>query len=116
MAETDQEQIEMGGYCVPHGNPIGTPGGADIMCHECEMGLTRWVEDPIWALRVGPERGEVNFTTFLFRQSEYDNPSVATLRRMAKMKRFLMMFGTEDVLETFTYEMHRVQGGYWAEE
>ncbi len=40
MAETVEEQIEYGDHCEPHGNPVGTPGGADVMCQLCELGLT----------------------------------------------------------------------------
>lgn len=116
MAETIEEQIEYGNRCEPHGNPTGTPGGADIMCSQCEMGLTTWVQDQSWVMWIGPRGGQIGFGSFRFRESEYTNPSIATLRRMARMKRFLMLFGTEDeALKPFVYEMHKSNEGYWTE-
>lgn len=37
--ETLSEQIEYGRTCK-HGTPTGTPGGADLLCHHCEMGTS----------------------------------------------------------------------------
>ena len=116
MAETIEEQIEYGDRCTPHGNPVGTPGGADIMCSLCEGGLTNWVPDQSWVLWIGPKGGQIGFSSFRFRESEYSNPSQTTLRRMVSMKKFLDMFGTEDeALKPFVYEMHRSNEGYWTE-
>lgn len=47
--ESIREQIEYGTRCV-HGIPLGTPGGADLMCGLCEDGLTTWVDDPLYEL------------------------------------------------------------------
>lgn len=33
------EQVAYGDHCM-HGTAIGTPGGADLMCGPCEMGMT----------------------------------------------------------------------------
>ena len=116
MAESIEEQIEYGNRCEPHGNPVGTPGGADIMCHECEMGYNTWVDDPLWRLQVGPKGGPAYFHTFSFREGEYRNPSIQTKRKMVSMKHFLEMFGTEDAaLTEFYYEMHSIAAGYWTE-
>lgn len=37
--ESIREQIAYGRRCK-HGTPVGTPGGADLMCGPCEMGTT----------------------------------------------------------------------------
>lgn len=50
MAESIHEQMEYGSRCR-HGVNLGTPGGADLMCGYCEMGLDTWVEDPLWQLQ-----------------------------------------------------------------
>jgi len=50
MSETLQEQIEYGSRCKPHGVPLGTPGGADLMCGLCESGMTTWVADKHYEL------------------------------------------------------------------
>ncbi len=47
--ESLAEQVEYGHRCM-HGTPLGTPGGADLMCGLCEDGLTEWVDDPQYAL------------------------------------------------------------------
>ena len=44
MSEELWEQVIYGRHCV-HGTPVGTPGGADLMCGLCEDGLDRWVDD-----------------------------------------------------------------------
>ena len=43
MAETDQEQLEYGNVTCVHGMNLGTSGGADFMCGECESGFTERV-------------------------------------------------------------------------
>jgi hypothetical protein len=114
--ESVEEQIEYGNHCGPHGNPVGTPGGADIMCQLCEDGLTTWVEDPSWSLRLGPLGQYTIFNGFRFRESELASPSIRTLRRYIKFRRFLMMFGTEDeALKPFSYEMIKNNEGYWTD-
>lgn len=54
MAEELWEQVIYGDHCV-HGTPIGTPGGADLMCMWCEDGYTHWLDDTwtqyTWYLR-----------------------------------------------------------------
>ena len=46
MSETDQEQLEYGNVTCVHGMNLGTPGGADFMCGECESGFDKRVECP----------------------------------------------------------------------
>ena len=33
------EQVAFGDHCI-HGTAVGTPGGADLLCGMCEMGMT----------------------------------------------------------------------------
>lgn len=47
--ESLQDQIEYGRHCM-HGTNIGTPGGADLMCGNCEMGWTWWVDSARYGL------------------------------------------------------------------
>lgn len=47
--ESLQDQITYGRHCV-HGVPVGTPGGADLMCGYCEDGDVWWVESPRYGL------------------------------------------------------------------
>lgn len=114
--ETREEQARYGGHCTPHGIMVGTPGGEDLMCGLCEMGFTNWVPDPSWVLRIGPRGGQIGFDSFRFRESEYRDPTQATLRRLVRMRKFLMLFGTEDeALKPFVYEMYQSNDGYWSE-
>ena len=53
MAETDQEQLDYGNVTCVHGMNLGTSGGADFMCGECESGFTERVtcdtcDDVMW--------------------------------------------------------------------
>jgi hypothetical protein len=114
--ESVQEQIEYGNVCTPHGNPVGTPSGFDIMCYECEMGLNTWNADPEWILFVGPKGRQARMHSFRFRESEYSAPTWAARLRMVQMRKFLMLFGTEDeALKSFVYQMSRNRDGYWGE-
>lgn len=38
-------------YCEPHGTYIGPPGGADIMCMDCELGISADEAREIWTER-----------------------------------------------------------------
>jgi|10_taG_2_1085330.scaffolds.fasta_scaffold02393_7 hypothetical protein len=53
MSETDQEQLDYGNVTCVHGMNLGTSGGADFMCGDCESGFTKRVEcdtcgDVLW--------------------------------------------------------------------
>ena len=49
MSESIWEQVVYGDRCM-HGTPIGTPGGADLMCGYCEDGYTTWVPERTFEL------------------------------------------------------------------
>lgn len=49
MAESIEDQMYYGDHCK-HGTNIGTPGGADLMCHWCEMGMDTWVANPAFEM------------------------------------------------------------------
>jgi hypothetical protein len=122
MAETVQEQIEYGNRCTPHGNPVGTPGGADIMCHECEMGLTKWVDNPTFMLQMrllshGPplhyQSHWIGLGEHLTIQRSRMNKAN---RQLVKIHRYLTIFGGHDQLAgIFEWRMHQVRDGYWDE-
>ena len=65
MAETDQEQLEYGNVTCVHGMNLGTSGGADFMCGECESGFTNgqvclvcgetlWLQHGMWVVNCYP--------------------------------------------------------------
>jgi hypothetical protein len=64
MSEELWEQVIYGRHCV-HGTPVGTPGGADLMCGLCEDGLDRWVDDTwteyrVWSAVLNTATGKVS--------------------------------------------------------
>lgn len=58
--ESYEEQIRYGNYCKPHGNPVGTPQGYDIMCGLCEAGMDEKVYDTQYALWFRFNDGDIN--------------------------------------------------------
>jgi hypothetical protein len=67
VAETDQEQLEYGNVTCVHGMNLGTSGGADFMCGECESGFTNgqvclvcdetlWLQHGMWVLTCKPNK------------------------------------------------------------
>jgi hypothetical protein len=60
VAETDQEQLDYGNVTCVHGMNLGTSGGADFMCGECESGFTeRVTHRELLPKREAMEGGEV---------------------------------------------------------
>ena len=115
--ESLQEQIEYGRWCE-HGQPLGTPGGADLMCGYCESGLTEWVEDRHMTLVVDIE-GRRFWPKNGFWLSSLDRPSIATLVQLAKLKKALVFWSglardAEGLLAVSLY-MVEDRSGYWQE-
>ena len=112
--ESLHEQIEYGSWCQ-HGQPLGTPGGADLMCGYCEDGLDTWVEDPYMVLVLTLD-GARHRPSSGFWASDLDlHPPVAELRRLAKFKAELV-FWSDLAAEAdcpISFEMVQGRGGYW---
>lgn len=108
MAETAQEQAHYGGRCM-HGNAVGTPGGADLMCPLCEDGATTFVPDVLYSLFVDDVRWPLTWW-----QSDLDDgPAAGTrilrLRTWARLRRLIRL----DWMAGATFEVRPVSGGYW---
>lgn len=103
MAETVAEQLLYGDHCR-HGTNIGTPGGADLMCQPCEMGLFRWVNDPLYTLTLDG----ISFLGWNFRVSEMGKAD----RAKAKVRRWLRMHSHH---WDGVWEMRQLDAGYWTE-
>lgn len=117
MAESVQEQIEYGDHCR-HGVAVGTPGGADLMCHYCEMGMNTWVENPRYALYLtfGQEAPEYNDASLeeLSWRGEPDKQTVAHIMSTARLWQ-----RTVEKLHagfpTLHFEVRQTEKGYWSE-
>ena len=125
--ETVEEQMEYGDHCV-HGTNVGTPGGADLMCQLCELGLTEWVEDPLLELQV-----KIHYTTenvekdipwsasrvypLRIRMStlleEFDDTVDKLVQEMARFED--MVCAHERVKADPKWRLHPVEKGYWDE-
>lgn len=126
MAETVQEQMEYGSYCK-HGTNVGTPGGADLMCHNCEMGYDTWYDDPAWILQVKLIRGSREITPWIdakdrgghilgfFRTSQMDG--VARTRLMVAGDYLHSQFSDykdpEGLPIHWEFRTRQVDRGYW---
>lgn len=134
--ESIEEQIEYGDYCQPHGNPVGTPGGADIMCQLCEMGMNTWIEDPEYKLQMGmvkdrivdPTAELLGIEAYLddddpaerwygvsiggsIRESQLHSPN----RTLVKLLRQLRKLSEQIPYRGYAWWMQQVNSGYWVE-
>lgn len=108
MGEPLHEQIGYGSYCR-HGTNIGTPGGADLMCGYCEMGLTKWVADPLYRLYI---HGQVPIPMVSWRLSEINTVlTMSVKRRIVHLKRL----GRVAAEAQWELEMVEIESGYWEE-
>jgi len=112
--ESLQEQIEYGTWCM-HGQPLGTPCGADLMCGLCEDGLTHWVEDPYLTLELTLDgaRHRPNTGWWL---STIQNPE-GNLRALAKFKAGLVFWSdlAREADCPISFEMVEERSGYWVQ-
>lgn len=115
--ESVREQIEYGTRCV-HGTPLGTPGGADLMCGLCEGGFTCWVDDPEYALRmdlIGPSGAAL--TDLHQRAHWYESQvgsSMVTDRIMRDVTKNQALVATQEGYSLVWYAV-RVGDGRWTE-
>ena len=115
MAEDLWEQQYYGDYCK-HGTNVGTPGGADLMCGYCEMGLDRWVDDPRYALYLGLNQ-DVEDKWRGIKQFEYRESTAHLWTTRARLERVIEEWSevAERADITLYWQVHREDGGYWDE-
>jgi hypothetical protein len=121
MAESVEEQIEYGGYCSTHGNPIGTPGGADIMCHLCEVGFTKWVENPEYTLQMrlmSPGKPLYYQGAWISLGPGFltirESQMVKANRTLLKIRKYLLVFAGHSPYDgIFEWRMKQTGDGYW---
>lgn len=109
--ETIQEQIEYGSFCK-HGTALGTPGGADIMCQLCEIGLDTWVPDPtyrfIMILKHNGTSVEVR------RIGPWHESDINTGAGWAKLTRLAEIIQeVPDISDHFEFAAEKTSEGYW---
>lgn len=103
-----------GDVCV-HGVYVGGCG-IDWMCHDCEMGYTKWVAEPWYKLQVhliSPDGAKLGSPLEVMRWTDIDSPKVARAIFRAAIKWNRML----DKADGFSieYEAIKVSDGYWSE-
>lgn len=115
MAESIAEQMEYGDHCK-HGTNIGTPGGADLMCHWCEMGMDTWVNNPRFELMF-----EVKWNDHVLLQATKTNISwrkrddqfFAMSSVMQLVAEHDLIAQESDAEVVMTYWVEQRESGYW---
>ena len=113
MAETVEEQMEYGSYCM-HGRNLGTPGGADLMCGDCEAGYTHWYDDPQYGLFFGFNQEPISSVGRTWRQSDLD--SGLTWAYISDRVEFTGYDENDDVrqvMRQFQWQVKKINDGYW---
>ena len=76
--ESVAEQIEYGIDICIHGRNLGTPGGADLMCGDCEAGFTShhvcivcdtklWVQHGQWVVKCEPNPERTKLAELIYK-------------------------------------------------
>ena len=112
MMESEREQLLYGDRCK-HGTNIGTPSGADFMCHYCEMGMDTWVADPMYALmfKVDPMVYPTKLTEW--RESGMEVMWDRLVTEWTKPDCLWVSPDALDLNPTFVAEL--ISDGYWSE-
>lgn len=122
MAETLEDQLYYGRTCV-HGRNVGTPGGYDILCGDCEMGYTKWVDEPLFQLQSTWEHPNESRPVTMwadgklavyYRRGEWEHRNEWADAYMDRLRNWGEIAGkVKDSGGTVTFQMVQVDAGYW---
>jgi len=108
--ESEREQLLYGDHCR-HGTAIGTPGGADFMCHYCEMGLNTWVKEVSYELMFSLDAmvNPIRITTW------FDFDIEEKWQRLVDTMPNDIWCSPEALAENPVFEVRVASTGYWDE-
>jgi len=117
MSETVEEQMYYGDHCK-HGTNIGTPGGADLMCQLCELGLDTWVANPAYEMMfeiTWDDHVLLQPTATGVRWRAKDDHDFTLSKIMNLVEEHQRIASESDAVIVATYSVEQRDSGYWAE-